>query len=427
MAHECLDAWTLATRLGGMAGDPFIGQVDCDEIEVLWLGDGRPRLRLGTALGDPFWPLTSRDSSCASCAPSYETLRWWHRAVDHPHPWVWRELETSRKLEATFRHLSAQERQAALAADPRLPGWGYCQRLLFQVQEGCFQDPQISLQAAELAVAISETLESTWYGAGHSGRLQAKAWSWLGNARRVASKILAAEAAFERAGQIAAGHPGLPKRAQAETFSLKASLSIDQRRFEEAGELLAQAATLFEEEGLLHRAAQVKVKWSKALYETGRQSDSLKVLEAGLRDLDSQLDPRGAHGGHTNLALLLIESGLPERALGVLDSAPPTQDPALQLYAQWAQARALAAIERDREAEDLFLEVRASNLRLGKPYDAALVSLDLAGLYVRQQRHLEAVCLTREAYPFFQKEGIQREAIASLLLLEKLVEDAQLS
>jgi hypothetical protein len=51
-------------------------------------------------------------------------------------------------------------------------------------------------------------------------------------------------------------------------------------------------------------------------------------------------------------------------------------------------------------------------------YDAAMVSLDLALLYLREGRSEDVKALAEEMLPIFQAQDVHREALAALLLFQ---------
>jgi hypothetical protein len=55
----------------------------------------------------------------------------------------------------------------------------------------------------------------------------------------------------------------------------------------------------------------------------------------------------------------------------------------------------------------------------GIGYDAALVSLDLAVLYLRQGRRAEVRRIAEEMTPLFQAQDVHREALAALILFQE--------
>src|SRR5205807_8475354 len=78
-------------------------------------------------------------------------------------------------------------------------------------------------------------------------------------------------------------------------------------------------------------------------------------------------------------------------------------------------------------AEALFLEARSKYLAEEIPYEAALVSLELAILYAEQERTAELKQLAVEMLPIFASRHIHREAMAALMFLKQAVESERLS
>jgi len=60
-------------------------------------------------------------------------------------------------------------------------------------------------------------------------------------------------------------------------------------------------------------------------------------------------------------------------------------------------------------------------------FDAALVSLDLAGLYAGQGRAAEMRRLTEEMLPIFSARDLHREAIAALIVFQQAVRMEEVS
>lgn len=75
----------------------------------------------------------------------------------------------------------------------------------------------------------------------------------------------------------------------------------------------------------------------------------------------------------------------------------------------------------DRAEEELS-EVRDFFVQKQIAHDSALVSLDIAAIYLRQQRTSELKELATEMLTIFQALRINREAIAALVLFQKAVE-----
>jgi tetratricopeptide (TPR) repeat protein len=82
----------------------------------------------------------------------------------------------------------------------------------------------------------------------------------------------------------------------------------------------------------------------------------------------------------------------------------------------WLEARVMAKQGRAEEAMAGLEQVRQDFTARGLPYDAALASLELAVLYLKEERTAEVRSLARSMSWIFQAQGIAREALAALSL-----------
>jgi hypothetical protein len=92
------------------------------------------------------------------------------------------------------------------------------------------------------------------------------------------------------------------------------------------------------------------------------------------------------------------------------------------LRLRWLWGRISAGLGDFGRAERDLQTARAGFEVAGKPYHKALVSLDLAEVYVRQGRRSEAQSLAVEMLNTFKSLGIAREVIAVLLLTRERCE-----
>jgi hypothetical protein len=86
---------------------------------------------------------------------------------------------------------------------------------------------------------------------------------------------------------------------------------------------------------------------------------------------------------------------------------------------KWVKGRITRGLGQLRQAEALFLAAREGFLAEGIPYDTALVSLEIALLYVEQGRTAELKQLAVEMVPIFSSRHIHREALAALSFLQQ--------
>jgi hypothetical protein len=91
----------------------------------------------------------------------------------------------------------------------------------------------------------------------------------------------------------------------------------------------------------------------------------------------------------------------------------------LQLRLSWLRGKIAAGLGDTGEAERLFRETRDGFVRQGNGYDAAMASLDLALLYLKEGRTAEVQPLAAEMVALFEAQEVHREALAAVLLFQE--------
>ena len=81
----------------------------------------------------------------------------------------------------------------------------------------------------------------------------------------------------------------------------------------------------------------------------------------------------------------------------------------------------------EERAEQLFHEALASYEEVGLPAYVALVSIDLAILYLRAGRNAEIAPLIEGTIGAFRSFGFQREVIGTLLVVHEALKKSQLT
>ena len=205
--------------------------------------------------------------------------------------------------------------------------------------------------------------------------------------------------------------------------SLQASLRIEQRRIAEARALLAEAAA---------RAApglplgRILVIDAYALELLGDYHGALGTLAPG-RAADSGDRECGSAGcvQFNEIANLchLGETAEAERLLPGLKALAAEIDYKLDgVRLRWLEARVDAGAGRRQKAVEALSSVRAYFADKKIRYDEALVSLELAGLYLEQGRTADVKRLVRLMAPVFEAESIHAEARKALALFHRAVE-----
>jgi tetratricopeptide (TPR) repeat protein len=157
----------------------------------------------------------------------------------------------------------------------------------------------------------------------------------------------------------------------------------------------------------------------------------LDTTRSALAELSPEKEPRLYLSGRYNLALFLVDSGEPGQAEQVLEEDADLykryQEPWLQLRLTGLRGKIAAARGDFATAETAFLEMRDGFLEQGIGFDAAIVSMDLALLYLRQGRTAELKALAREMLPIFRSQDVHREAVAALVLFQEAVREEQIT
>ncbi|HEX7181228.1 MAG TPA: hypothetical protein VF756_05255 [Thermoanaerobaculia bacterium] len=290
-------------------------------------------------------------------------------------------------------------------------------------------EPAQMLQLTELAceaadrVAAAGNLDSQ-----EAADLRARAWAELANAHRVNDDLVQAEAAMARAVELQAQGTG-SLTLLARLADLSASLFCDQRRFAEAFRLLDTAYGLYRQHGDPHDAGRVLIM--KGLYTgyTGNPEEGLQLLAQGLAAIDHARDSRLVFYTLHNILLFRVELGELEEARRQIQRMRP-------LYARHAgpielaklrsiEGKIAAGLGDYAAAEALFREVRRELDKAGLGYQAALISLDLASVCLRLGKKAEVRGLVAEMVSTFRAVGVEREAMAAMLMLADAVENDQ--
>jgi tetratricopeptide (TPR) repeat protein len=324
-----------------------------------------------------------------------------------------------------------EKRKLLLANSSRFQTWGLYELLLDRSWESRGASRSQSEELVSLAIHLAPHLDGSFYRRQAIEDLQARAWSYLANLRRIATDLDGAEEAF----RIAYTHL---KQGTRESFEraifldLKASLRGTQRRSEEAKKLLHRAINIFLNQGDEHRAGKSLLSLSHILNHTGKTEEAIAVLQQSLRLLDPAQDERLLLFAWHNLIDYLTNLGRFIEAQGLYRKARPlyrkyNMDCEFGTRRLWLKGRIARGLGQRPEAEALLLAARERFVSEKIPYDAALVSLELAILYAEQERTAELKQLAAEMLPIFTSWNIHREALAALMFLKQAVDAERLT
>lgn len=331
-----------------------------------------------------------------------------------------KERAAAPALFVELMNLSEEQRHLLIRNSRRFRTRGLCELLLDRCMETAGRNPVGAEGLALLALEIVARLD-----AGASNKtdgLQARAWAYLGNARRVRSDLQGAEDAFLRADTCL-------KRGSRDSvddaifLDLKASLCRARRDFDEALRLLAQAVAIYRRAGHPHRAGKCLVNMNTVYRYAGRPDQGIPVLYEAIELIDADQEPRLDLCARHNLIDDLTDMG---RFLEAQRLYRETRcryrsfpDAVTQNRRKWVKGKICAGLGRDVQAERLFLAARDGFIVEGMPYDTALVSLELAILYARDRRTADLKRLSQKILPIFSSLHVHREALAALSFLQK--------
>ncbi len=300
-----------------------------------------------------------------------------------------------------------------------------CEALLERCRALRFADVEAALLAASLAVALAERMDAREGTPAGLADLQARAWGELGNAHRVAEDLSSAEKALGRALELSGRGTGDP-RLLARLADLTASLRNEQHRFAEAHRLLDLVYEVYRHLGDRHLAGRALLSKGISVYLALDAEPAILLLQRAIAMMDAARDPRLILSAVHGLLVCLVDCERMAEARMLLEASRRLYGVYGQRLdvprARWLEGRIAAGLGEDGDAEQAFLQVRASFQQADLLLGAALASLDLAAVWLRQGRTAEIKQAVDEMVAIFRARNVHREAIGALLLLKKALQ-----
>jgi tetratricopeptide (TPR) repeat protein len=289
-----------------------------------------------------------------------------------------------------------------------------------------FENPEKVLHLAHLACLGAESCTAEDTGSPERlADLRSQGWRQYGNALRVQGRLRKSEAAFMRAQRYCQEGTGDPP-VRAKLLTQMVSLRIFQRHFEEAVQLADDAARIYKEIGRVDAWASTMVQKAVASIYAGDPESAVRTLNRAIPLIDPAGDPHLLLAACHNLVRCYIDLERPEQALSLYFEARDLyrefHDSLILLRAGWQEGQLLRDLGHLQAAETSLLHARTGFAEQQLQYEAALVSLDLAAVYVRLGDGEKLKEIVATTVPIFQALGVGREALASLLQLQQLTE-----
>lgn len=329
------------------------------------------------------------------------------------------------QLLRTWSEIPLVERPVISRSDLRFHTAAFVEALLESSRNTWSDDPVRAEAFAGLALEIVDCLEPEKYGRGLIKDLQARAWGFIANARRIHSDLRGAEDAFQTAEVNLLDGSGDPLE-WARLLDLKASLRRAQRRFEEALKLLDEVVVICRKTHDQHGEGRALIGKALIYDYAGEPEQAVPLLSEALAKVDRSCEPRLTFSILNNLTRCLVGLGEYEKAEALL---PEARQAAIEIGTEddrtrslWVEGTLDLGTRRLGPAEEKLQTVRDRYVEMGIGYNAALVSLDLAKVYLLQGRTQETKRLAAEMHPIFVSREVQREAIAALLVFQQAAE-----
>ena len=297
---------------------------------------------------------------------------------------------------------------------------GLLKYVLSRTPEQWHRAPEAAESHARLALAIHCRLETDRYPARLVADFGGRAWAYLANAMRIRGDLPAADRAMDRAFQeIERGTDDAIEHAW--LLQLRISLRRDQRRLEKAGSDAQLAIRLWRSVGDRRAETEAVLLQSSILFEAGSALESIKVIRRCLRNLEeAEVGTRLYFIALQNLAFRLAQADRASEASRYIpelrELAAGLGEPLSEIRVDWLEALVDAGLGRTPRAVIRFNHLLDRFLAYQMPYDAALVGLDLATVYLEAGDTAEARELAGKLVPIFESLQIEREAVEALLL-----------
>ncbi len=285
-----------------------------------------------------------------------------------------------------------------------------------------YSSPLEMLSLAHLAVIAAEACPIEAAGSEKQlFDLKAKSWMQYANALKVSNRFDQSDGASASASLCRAKGTGDPLL-RARLLEQMASLRTGQSRYREAIELAEEAGGIYQDLEEHHSLASTMILRAVAFQYANEPEEAISVLNRAIPLIDPEKNPHLLLAACHNLVLSYISVDRPEQALSLYFETRSLyrdfEDDLILLRVGWQEGQLLRDLGHLQAAESTLLHARKGFMERNLAHEVALVSLDLAWVYVKLGRTDQLKQTVTEALPIFQALRVGREAIAALLQLQ---------
>jgi tetratricopeptide (TPR) repeat protein len=327
------------------------------------------------------------------------------------------EAETPESLLAGLGALPPDQQIRRVSTDGRFAAPGVVKSLIDRSHKVRYKDADAMLHFAQLARLAAEACTSEAAGNGlRLADLKARAWGQYGNALRVTGRSREAMAALSTAQDHRKQGTGDPVL-RAWLLEKITPLAIFQGQFGEAIQMSGEAGEIYEALGEGHLLASTLVQKAIAALYSGETESAVRMLNQAVPIIDYEEDPHLLLAACHNLIRCYIDLDQPEHQ--------EFDDPLILLRAAWQEGQLLRDLGHLRAAEAALLRARQGYMERKLVYEAALVSLELATVYVKLGLVEEFKSTVTATIPIFHALRVKLETLAALLQLRQVADQEQ--
>jgi tetratricopeptide (TPR) repeat protein len=287
------------------------------------------------------------------------------------------------------------------------------------------EDPDQMVQLAHCAVLMVDRLSEQEYGSKKTSDLRCRAWVELANAYRVADQLDQADAALSRATELFL-QGTRDDLLGARFFDVLASQYVARRLFDPACNALDLVCQIYQRHGDQHLAGRTLIMKGIFTGYRGDAEEAISLIQRGLSSVNEQSDSALVFSAIQSQARFLVDCGRFEDARSALQNLRGRKlnigGRVNELKVRWLEGQISVGLEELDDAERALIEVKQGFAETGLTYKAALAGLELGAVWLRQSRADDAAKVVLESTDVFLSLQIQREFLASVLMLRKAVE-----
>ena len=213
---------------------------------------------------------------------------------------------------------------------------------------------------------------------------------------------------------------------RARLMDLKASYLCTAGQFEAAARSLMAAIRSYRACSDSHLEGRAFLKYAKVLYDSGRLQAAISALEKASELIDTSREPYLEFLLKWTKLSYLTELGWTDEASRLLPEVREMareRAPRLErLRLLWTEALLRKKLGQIELAETALQQVREGYVAAEIASDVALVSLDLASLYLEVGRNADVRRLAVETMAVFASRGVHREVLMAWTLFQKAAE-----